>query len=56
MVDESAIMVAVSPIIVVVSVDIVVSVVDVSSVFLLWQAAKVSMLPTNRMDNTFFIL
>lgn len=50
MVDESAIIVAVS-------VDMVVSsvVVVVSSVFLLSQAAKVSMLPTNRIDNTFFI-
>jgi hypothetical protein len=44
--------------IVVVSVDIVAveSVVVVSSVFgLLWQAAKVSMLPTNSKANTFFI-
>ncbi|GAB3706535.1 hypothetical protein GCM10027592_40110 [Spirosoma flavus] len=46
--------------IVVVSVDIVevaVESVVVSSVFvLLWQAAKVSMLPTNSKANTFFIL
>lgn len=45
-------------IIVVVSVDIVEvdSVVEVSSVFgLLWQAAKVNMLPTNNKASTFFI-
>lgn len=45
-------------IIVVVSVDIVEvdSLVDVSSVFgLLWQAAKVNMLPTNNKASAFFI-
>lgn len=57
--ESVAIVEAESPdIIVVVSVDIVEvdSVADVSSVFgLLWQAAKVNMLPTNNKANTFFI-
>jgi hypothetical protein len=55
---ESAIIVeAESVVIVVVSVDIVaVESTEVSSVLgLLWQAAKVSMLPTNRSVSTFFI-
>jgi hypothetical protein len=56
--ESVAIVEAESVAIVVVSVDIVAveSVVVVSSVFgLLWQAANVSMLPTNSRANTFFI-
>ena len=55
---ESTVVTAESVAIVVVSVEMaVVESVVVSSVFgLLWQAAKVNMLPTNNKANTFFIV
>jgi len=55
----SAVAAALSPVIEALSFIIVLSVAvdEVSSVFgLLWQAANVSILPTNKRANTFFIL